>query len=319
MTATTLAAVAIVVGAATLVVAVLQRARDREAELRRLLDLDETAGTPVVEAADRLGLLRPAADAAGVLVERVDRGRRLATRLERAHVALRPGEFALVTLVGGTLAGLWLGAVSGIWPLAAAPVVAAPVVGSLWLDARVSSRRRVLEQQLPDVLTGLAASVRGGHPLLRATELLAAESPDPIGVELDRVLAETRLGVPVVDAFARFAERSALEDLTWVVEAIRIQQAVGGKLADLLFTLADHLREREEIRREVSTLTAEGRMSTWLLGGLPVAMGLFLAITQPSYIRPLFSGAGLVLLVLAGLLVVAGVVLIQRMVRKVVL
>ncbi|MTV25039.1 hypothetical protein FTX61_06350 [Nitriliruptoraceae bacterium ZYF776] len=317
------AAVALVVGLGLVIVAVLVRARDRDAELRRLLDVDVTGDDldedQVREATDRLGLLRPAANAAGVLLERVDRDRKLATRLERAHVVLRPGEFLLAVVGIGVVVGGWLWAVSGLWLLGVVPVVGAPLIGSVWLDSRISRRKRALEEQLPNLLTGIAASVRGGHPLLRATELIADEAPSPLGEELDRVLAETRLGVPIVDAFERFAERSGLEDLGWVVEAIRIQQSVGGKLSDLLFTLSEHLREREEIRREVKTLTAEGRMSTWLLGGLPIAMAVYLSVTSPDYIRPMFSGLGLLLLGVAAVLVVVGVVLIVRMVRKVVL
>src|SRR5207237_758662 len=94
-----------------------------------------------------------------------------------------------------------------------------------------------------------------------------------------------------------------VEDLAWVVQAIRIQQTVGGKLADLLFTLAEFMRGREEIRREVKVLTAEGRMSAWVLGALPV--GLFFAIKtmSPGYLDPMFRGGGLVALIGAGVCV----------------
>lgn len=317
-----LAAITAVLGVVLVVAALVLRRRDRETELRELLDLDrgtELSEEQVREASDRLGLLRPAAVAAGVLLDRVDHDRKLAARLERAHLVIRPGEFVLVVSAAGLLTGGWLWAVSGLWVVGLLPLVAAPWVGSVWLDVRITRRRRALEAQLPDLLTGIAASVRGGHPLLRATELLADEVADPMAQELHRVLAETRLGVGVVEAFERLADRSGLQDLVWVVEAIRIQQNVGGKLSDLLFTLSGHLREREELRREVSTLTAEGRLSTWILGLLPVGMALVLSVSSPDYIAPLFRGPGLALTILAVVLAATGVLVISRMVKKVVL
>jgi tight adherence protein B len=317
---TVLGLIVLAVGVGCTIAGFLLRGRDRDAELLRLLDVD---GVPneedVVRASERFGLLLPAVNAASVLLDRMDKDRTVATRLERAHIALRSGEYAMVVALIAVLAGLWLWVATGLWLLGLAALLVAPIAGSMFLDHKVRRRRRALEQELPEMLGSIASSVRGGHPLLRATELLAEEAPEPIRSELERVLAETRLGVSVVDAFDRFARRSELEDLSWVVDAIRIQQSVGGKLADLLFTLAEHLREREEIRREVQTLTAEGRLSTWILGGLPVAMLIFLALNNPEYAGDLFHGPGLFLLLGAGVMVAVGVVVITRMVRKVVL
>lgn len=312
------AALTVGFGLALVVVALLDRGRARDEELLALLAVEEDVDEDeVAEVTNRLGLLRPAATAAGVLLERVDRDRSIATRLERAALPLRPGEYAIGIVAGGITLGTWLWAATGIEALALVGLVLAPVVGSLWLDLKVRRRRRALEEQLPDLLASIAASVRGGHSLLRATALLAEEAAEPTRSELERVLAETRLGVPIVDAFGRFAERAELDDLDWVVEGIRIQQTVGGQLAELLFTLAEHLREREEIRREVQVLTAEGRLSTWVLSGLPVGIGLFIAVRSPDYIAPLFSGPGLFLLVAAAVMIALGATIISRMVKKV--
>lgn len=314
-----LAALTVGLGLALVVVGFLSRARDRDEELLQLLDADEgpVDEDEVHRVSQRLGLLRPAAAAAGVLLERVDRDRSVATRLEKAALPMRPGEFAALAAAVAIVVGAWLWAATGLGALALVGPLLAPIVSSLWLDRRVTKRRRQLEEQLPDLLSSLAASVRGGHSLLRATALLADEAAEPTRGELERVLAETQLGVPVVDAYARLAARAELEDLDWVVEAIRIQQTVGGQLADLLFTLADHLREREEIRREITVLTAEGRLSTWVLSGLPVGLGIFIALRSPDYIAPMFSGPGLFLLVAAGIGIALGATLISRMVRRV--
>ena len=98
---------------------------------------------------------------------------------------------------------------------------------------------------------------------------MCEEAEPPISEEFARVVSETQLGDPLVDALERMAHRLDVRDVDWVVQAIRIQQTVGGKLADLLHTLADFIRAREEIRREIDVLTAEGKVSAYVLGALP--------------------------------------------------
>jgi tight adherence protein B len=131
--------------------------------------------------------------------------------------------------------------------------------------------------------------------------------------EFARVVAETRLGDPLVDALARMAKRLEVRDLDWVVQAIRIQQTVGGRLADLLHTLADFIRAREEVRRDVAVLTAEGRISAYVLTALAPFMFLAIQVVSPNYMEPMFSGMGLVVLGATALLMVFGSVVIFRM------
>jgi tight adherence protein B len=144
---------------------------------------------------------------------------------------------------------------------------------------------------------------------------MVEESEPPLSEEFERVVAETALGDPLVDALERMAQRLEVEDLAWVVQAIRIQQTVGGKLADLLFTLAEFMRGREEIRREVKVLTAEGRISAYVLGALPI--GLFFAIkaSSPDYIAPMLRAPGLFALLGAAASVAIGIGIILRMVK----
>jgi tight adherence protein B len=145
--------------------------------------------------------------------------------------------------------------------------------------------------------------------------MMTEEAEDPIAEEFGRVVSETRLGDPVVDALERMALRLDVQDLRWVVQAIRVQQTVGGKLADILHTLADFIRSREEVRREVKVLTAEGRMSAWVLGALPLALLLAIQVLNPGYAAPLYEGWGLLVLVMTGLSVLTGVAVILRMVK----
>jgi tight adherence protein B len=180
---------------------------------------------------------------------------------------------------------------------------------------KVTRRRKAFEEQLPEALSLIASSLSAGHTFLRAIQMMTEEAEPPLAEEFARVVYETRLGDPVVDALERMAIRLEVPDLRWVVQAIRIQQTVGGKLADLLHTLADFIRGREEIRREINVLTAEGRISAWVLGGMPIALLFAIQIVNPGYAAPLFRGWGLMVLGLTGVSIAVGVSLILKMVK----
>jgi len=192
---------------------------------------------------------------------------------------------------------------------------AAFVVGNLYLTRRITKRRKKFEAQFPDALSLIASSLSAGHTFLRAIQMMCEESEPPLSEEFARVVSETRLGDSVVDALARMAQRLELRDLDWVVQAIRIQQTVGGKLADLLHTLADFIRAREEVRREVNVLTAEGRMSAWVLGGLPLFLLLAIQVIDPDYLQPMFQGWGIAVLAGTAASVAAGTAIIFRMIK----
>lgn len=308
---TAVAIVVLAVGIAVTLLALLWRSRERAAIRLRRLDVQHDLGP------DEVAAITAAAGTSDRRSTDEPRLHGVAGKLERAAIPVRPAEYRISVFAVGVLIGVWLWIVSGIVALLLAGLVGAQLGGAVWIDVRAKRRRRRFEEQLPDLLTSLAASMRGGHTLLRAAALYAHEVAEPMRSELERVVADTRLGVPVVDAFGRLADRVRLEELSWVVEAIRIQQTVGGRLAELLFTLSSHLRGRVEIRREVQVLTAEGRLSAWVLALLPVGLGLFIAVRSPDYIAPLLSGAGLAMLSLAAVGVVLGGLMIHRMVQRI--
>jgi tight adherence protein B len=144
---------------------------------------------------------------------------------------------------------------------------------------------------------------------------MCEESPPPISEEFARVVSETQLGGSLVDALERMATRLDIRDVDWVVQAIRIQQSIGGRLADLLQTLSEFIRAREEVRREVLVLTAEGRISAWILGGLPIALFLAVQVIDPGYMKPMMQGWGWMWLGITAASVALGVVLILLMVK----
>jgi tight adherence protein B len=303
------------IGLALLVVGLLVRSRDRDERLLALIDLPYGEDDVTPDDVGRVSGMRPALSSLGAALERFHRSDALGDELERARVPLRPGEAMLLAGITAAVVGGW--AATAIGQPLFAPVVGVGVLllSRTMLRRRIAARRRALEGQLPDAFSLLASSLQGGHSLLHAVEHLAGEVGDPLAEELERVLAETRLGDPLVDSLERMAARLDIPDLDWAVQAIRIQQSVGGRLADLLFTLSDTLRARDEFRREVRVLTAEGRMSAAVLAGLPIFVLLGLQAANPTYMADLFSGVGLFLLAAAAVSVAIGVAIVLRMVK----
>jgi tight adherence protein B len=134
--------------------------------------------------------------------------------------------------------------------------------------------------------------------------------------ELRKALVEARLGAPIEDALDDVADRMGSKDFSWVVMAIRVQRQVGGNLAEVLATTAATLRERERLRRQVQVLSAEGRLSAYILFALPLVFALYLLAVRPSYMKPLFTDPiGLVLLLGMAILLTVGAFWLRRVVK----
>lgn len=315
---TTFAVLGTTAGLLLVVAALVVRASDRRARLLELLDLPyaEEEVAEVDHLAEQTGLLEPGIGAVDAVLGRLELGDRLARLLERGRIPLRPGEVVLGTAAATAGVGVWLAAITGQVVLGLLALMT-PLVVRVVIGARIRSRRRAIEQELPTALSLLASSLEAGHTLARAIDLMSKETNGPLAQEFAVVLAETRLGAPLTDAMDRMAERVDIDDLEWVVQAIRIQQDVGGRLSELLHTLAEYLLAREEIRREVGVLTAEGRVSAWVLAALPVALAAAVQLLSPGYLAELFRMPGLVMLGYAVVSVALGLFVILRMVRSI--
>ena len=317
MTTAVFAILAVGVGLALVVAGLLARVRDRDKALAEILELPYGERDVRVEAlTENYGpLVEGTIGLAGRMVNQFDTKGAMSRSLERARIPLRPGEYVLVTLAGAlVLAALLLG-LTGAWFLAVAGAAMAPLIAATVVKRRIAKRRKAFEAALPDALSLIASSLSAGHTFLRAIQMMCEEAPEPVAEEFSRLVTETRLGDPVVDALARMAQRLDIRDLDWVVQAIRIQQTVGGKLADLLHVLADFIRAREEVRREVNVLTAEGRISAWVLTGLAPFMLLAIQYVSPEYMAPMFKGWGLVVLLITAGMVAMGSFIIFRMTK----
>jgi tight adherence protein B len=304
-------------GMSLIAVGVLMRARKREQSLAEILDLPFGEQDVAVEAITetRGAIAEGAVSLAGRMVTQFDAKGSLSISLERARIPLKAGEYVVVVACGGIVGAVLLGFITGQWLFSLISLVMAPVLGRWFPNFRINRRRKAFERQLPDALSLIASSLSAGHTFLRAIQMMCEESDAPLSEEFARVVYETRLGDPVVDALGRMAVRLGIRDLQWVVQAIRIQQTVGGKLADLLHTLADFIRGREEIRREIAVLTAEGRISAWVLGAMPIFLLFAVQVVSPGYMAPLFKGWGIAVLAFTGMSIAIGTGIILRMVK----
>jgi tight adherence protein B len=313
-----LAALLVGLGLAVLVVALLRRARRRQDEMLEYLQLpfSEEDYDPQ-EVVERVGLLAPSIGAVDDVLGNMELGARISAKLEKARLPLRAGEYVMLAGASTLAVSLWTWMLTEQALMGLVVAVVLPLGFVFYLDRRIRKRKQAFEEQLPPTLSLIASSLRAGHTLLRSIDMMVEETPPPMSEEFERVLAETRLGLPMLDALDRMAERLEVPDFEWIVHAIRIQQSTGGKLADLLFTLADFMREREEVRREVRVLTAEGRFSALVLGALPFLVAIWLQISNPGYFAPMLSGGGLAMLFLAAMLMGIGTFIIIQMVKAV--
>jgi tight adherence protein B len=209
---------------------------------------------------------------------------RVDAELESAGMSIRAGEFVVLS-VGAAILGLVLGAALLRKPYMAILVGVLAGAGP-WMGLRTAMKKRAekLRDQLPDVLTIMASSLRAGHSFMQSLDTVAKEIPQPACIEFQRVVAEIRLGRPTEDALEALAERVGSDDFRWAVLAVNIQREVGGNLAEILDNVADTLRERAMMRRQIQVLTAEGRLSAWVLALLPVGIGVYLFASNPGYI-----------------------------------
>ncbi len=241
---------------------------------------------------------------------------RFAADVERGEIGPGPVRVLLLGMAIGT-AGAGAAALTSGQPLALA---AGPVVGALGAWAYVTNRAsawyRHFDSQLPDALTVLASSLRAGHSLLQAVDHVAEEADEKTAPEWHELVRQTQLGIPVEDAIDAMTHRIGSRELQWISLVARVQHQVGGNMAEMFDIVADTVRQRYRLSAQVHALTAQGRMTRWVLTIAPFALGGILAIMSPAYINVFFgSKVGLGLMIGATCLIAVGSVWIKKIVE----
>jgi tight adherence protein B len=231
--------------------------------------------------------------------------------LTRADLPLLASEL-LYICVGSAIAVALVLVIAGVPSvLAVLFMLAAGAAPLVWVAWKARRRMRAFDSQLPDLLITIAASLKAGHSFRHAIQAVVDEGAEPTARELRRVLTETRLGRPMDDALGEMGERIGSKNLSFVLNAVTIQRQIGGSLAGLFDVVAETVRQRQQFARKIRGLTATGRMSAYVLAGLPFLVSALISVISPSYMSPLWhSSTGHMLVGMAlGMLAIGSVIL----------
>ncbi len=270
-----------VVAIALIVLAMFGPGRVRLARSRRRPDAEPPASP-----------LAGAAKVATAIMDRAlqsERAGGLEAYLERAGVKAAPQELALLVVVAALVVGALAFVIAG--PLLAILLTAlVPIGAKLFLDFKTKRRQKAFGNQLDDSLQLMASNLRAGHSLQQALHSVAKEAEAPTSDEFFRAINASRVGRDLTSALEETALRMDSQDFVWVTQAISINREVGGNLADVLDGVSSTIRERDQIRRQVKSLSAEGKLSAIVLMALPVGIVLFLSMTNPGYMGRFMDG-----------------------------
>lgn len=240
----------------------------------------------------------------------------LEEELARADLPLRPEEFAGIMVLSSL--GLGLIVYLGLGKPLVSLLMGGIGVFLPWGTLRLRQGRRLnkFNLQLPEALLTMANALRSGFSFLQAMDLIRREMPGPISREFGLALLEINWGTDTEKALLNLAQRVKSEDLDLVITALLIQRQVGGNLAEVLENISHTISERVKIKSEIKALTAQGRISGFIISLLPLALAAIIQMLNPSYLNPLFSTrAGLIMLMVAATAQIIGVLLIRRIVH----
>jgi tight adherence protein B len=267
--------------------------------------LPQHVGDDENEIAERLN----SALSKGGFAEGVRRG------LARADVPLTVPEYVLLKVAAALLP-------TAIVIILTRSLLAAPLIAligfflpTIWLRQRQRRRQRLFAEQLPEMLTTLIGSLRGGFSLAQSLGNVANEAPAPMGAEMRRVMQEIQLGLAIGDALSNLAKRMDSDDLDLLVAVMRINARIGGNLTTVLENISTTIRERSRLQREIRVITSQQRFASYVLGLLPVILGMILMTINPDYMMKLFApGPTLIIPVVAVILNIMGFMVIQKVV-----
>lgn len=251
----------------------------------------------------------------GRLLSNIRHARGLDFKMQKAGIPLLGTEFLVLLGLSFVLTIVIAFLVSKKWY--AGILAAFVVVMAEWIFVllKIDRREAAFTNQLGDCLMMVANAMRAGFSFLQAMELVSKEMEPPMSDEFKHVMRDINLGATVERALNDMDQRVGSPDFSLVVTAVLIQQQVGGDLARILDTISDTIQDRIRMRREVRTLTAQGRMSGWVLAALPVALGALITFMNPSHIEPLFTEKiGQIAIGIAIVMEIVGFIIIQRIV-----
>jgi len=237
-------------------------------------------------------------------------------RLERAGMKIRGSEFISIHIIALMISSLVIYTFTNNLPLTVVAILLGAISPFIFIKFKASQRIKKFHEQLPDTLQLIGGSLKAGYSFNQALGMVQDETKPPISDEFKRVLSEIRMGSPEKDALDNMAKRINSEHLDWTVMAISVQREVGGNLAEVMDIIASTIRERDRVMNQIKALTAEGRISAYILIALPIVVGMILSILNREYVSLLVTTKlGLIIIAIAFTLMVIGSVWIIKIVR----
>lgn len=269
----------------------MQRSRKQMTRLRRYVGVPAAGVVPPPSRQHRR-LADSLMDFIRYIAQHISKLRRVQNfdiMMQRAGLPLLGSEYVVIVLLSALLAAS-LTMMLVIEPLVAAMVFAAVILTSrIYVHFRIERRRRSFTNQLGDTLNMVSDAMRAGFSFMQAMQLISAEMEDPISGEFKQVLREINFGTTLENALLNMENRMGSLDFDLVVTAVLIQRQVGGNLAQILDTISTTINDRIRMRREILALTAQGRMSGWILAALPIAVAAVISFISPHYLQPLLD------------------------------
>jgi tight adherence protein B len=228
------------------------------------------------------------------VVSQSKQGGNMQRDLARADLKLTVAEFVVLKLVCallGAAIGAFIGRANPVALFTSALVggVIFSFLPNIYVGYAAKKRITAFNNQLGDTITMMANALRGGYSFLQTLDMVARDAPSPISAEFRRVVQEVGLGRTTEEALGNLMRRMPSDDLDLLITAVNIQMEVGGNLAQILDTIGHTIRERVRIKGEINTLTAQGRISAWVITGLPIGLAIFISVVNPTYMAPIFT------------------------------
>jgi tight adherence protein B len=239
---------------------------------------------------------------------------RIDNALEIAQINTTAIRLILMTVVGTVLGFFLIDLIAGPWWALLTLLI--PLASREYVVFKLKRRRKQFAEQLPDMLQVIAGALRAGQSFAGALAVVVDSSAEPMKSEMQRVVADEQLGVPISQAMKVVVKRMKSRDLEQVALVAELQRETGGNSAEVVDRVAETVRERFDLRRLIDNLTVQGRMSRWIVSALPIALVLLIRIINPHYLHPLTQHlAGKILIVVAALMVIAGSYAIKKIVE----
>ena len=249
------------------------------------------------------------------LFHNIRHARGLDFKMQQAGIPLIGTEFLALLLLSAVFIGAIAAVITKKWYAGILAAIIIMAVEYIYVLVRIERRSTSFTNQLGDCLMMVANALRAGFSFLQAMEMISKEMEPPISDEFMHVMRDIGLGATVERALDDMDKRVGSPDFSLVVTAVLIQQQVGGDLARILDTISETIQDRIRMRREVQTLTTQGRMSGWVLILTPIALALFMTSMNPNYMDPFFDNKiGQMIFIATIVMEIIGAIVIRRIV-----